>query len=308
MTRSTYKSGQNRYLLFCKLYHITNALPVNEQSLCYFITHLGEEGLAHGTIKSYLSAVRYLQISYGFPSPFEVPMPRLELILRGIKSTQAKQGRIPKRKLPITPIMLQHMRAMWSRIGTDYEETMLWAAAVTCFFGFMRAGEVLLNAKDKFDPSYNLSFADVASDSRSKPSFIQLTLKGSKTDPFRKGVNIIIGRTGDRLCPVEALFKFLMLRGNKDGPLFLREDGSPLTKPLFIQKVRDALKSAGYHDVDKYAGHSFRAGAATTAAAMGVQDSLIKMLGRWESLAYLLYIRIPREELQSVSSILARYQ
>ena len=79
-TRSTYKSGQNRYLLFCKLYHITNALPVNEQTLCY----LGEEGLA---IKSYLSAVRYLQISYGFPSPFNVPMPCLELILRGIKST-----------------------------------------------------------------------------------------------------------------------------------------------------------------------------------------------------------------------------
>ena len=36
--------------------------------------------------------------------------------------------------------------------------------------------EVLLNARDKFDPSYNLSFADVASDSCTKPSIIQLTL------------------------------------------------------------------------------------------------------------------------------------
>ena len=179
------------------------------------------------------------------------------------------------------------LQAMWSRIGTDYEDTMLWAAAVTCFFGFTRAGEVLLNAKDKFNPSYNLSFADVASDSRSKPSFIQLTIKGSKMDPFRKGVNIIIGRTGDRLCCVEALFMFLMLWGNKDGPLFLRKDGSPLIKPSFIHKVREALKSTGYHDVDKYDGHSLRAGAAV---AMGIQDSLIKMLG---SSAYLLYIRIP---------------
>ena len=151
---------------------------------------------------------------------------------------------------------------------------------MTCFIGFMRARQVLLNGKDKFDPSYNLSFADVASDSCSKPSFIQLTQKGSKTEPFRKGVSIIIG---SRLCPKEALFKFLMLWGNKDWPLFLQEDGSPLTKPLFIQVREEALKSAGYHEVGKYAGNSFGAGATTT-AAMGIPgfiDKHVRQMGEF---------------------------
>ena len=44
----------------------------------------------------------------------------------------------------------------------------------------------------------------------------------------------------------------------------------------------------------RYADHSFRAGAATTAAASGTEDPLIKTMGRWESSTYLLYIRIPQ--------------
>ena len=38
---------------------------------------------------------------------------------------------------------------------------------------------------------------------------------------------------------------------------------------------------------EKYSGHSFRIGAATTAAAKGIEDCIIKILGWWESLAYL---------------------
>ena len=45
--------------------------------------------------------------------------------------------------------------------------------------------------------------------------------------------------------------------------------------------VRAVLTEAGLVAKD-YAGHSFRIGAATTA---GIQDSLIKTLGRWESAA-----------------------
>ena len=55
----------------------------------------------------------------------------------------------------------------------------------------------------------------------------------------------------------------------------------------------------------KYSGHSFRIGAATTAAAVGVEDSMIKTLGRWKSAAYLAYVRIPWKRLAAVSARLA---
>ena len=80
-----------------------------------------------------------------------------------------------------------------------------------------------------------------------------------------------------------------------------------MTREVFVAKVREALSEAGF-DPLKFAGHSFRIGAASTAASRGVEDSLIKTLGRWRSSAYLLYVRIPRERLAGLSTTLADRQ
>ena len=40
------------------------------------------------------------------------------------------------------------------------------------------------------------------------------------------------------------------------------------------------------------------------AAACGIEDSTIQTSGRWESSAYLRYVRIPRETLASISKSL----
>ena len=75
-------------------------------------------------------------------------------------------------------------------------------------------------------------------------------------------------------------------------------DGRFLTRQLFVQAVHQALEAKGVSSA-QYAGHSFRIGAATTA---GLFDALIKMLGRWESLAYnTLYICTPRSKLCNVA-------
>jgi len=67
-----------------------------------------------------------------------------------------------------------------------------------------------------------------------------------------------------------------------------------------VCEVWSALESAGV-DQSKYCGHSFRIGAATTAAKNGMEDAVIKTLGRWRSLAYLEYVRIPQYQLASYS-------
>ncbi len=61
--------------------------------------------------------------------------------------------------------------------------------------------------------------------------------------------------------------------------LFRFQDGRFLTRERFVASVRRALERAGLN-YKAYAGHSFRSGAATTAARCGVNDSTIKLLGR----------------------------
>ena len=56
----------------------------------------------------------------------------------------------------------------------------------------------------------------------------------------------------------------------------------------------------GYQS-ENYSGHSFRSGSATSAAAAGMSDWEIKLLGRWSSSAYQRYIRSPVPLLASFS-------
>ena len=133
---------------------------------------------------------------------------------------------------------------------------------------------------------------DVAVDSHDQPSVISLFLRRSKTDPFGAGVTIILGRTDRIVCPVTALLGYLALRGQQPGPLFLFQDGSPLSRQRLISQVNSALAQKGISTTG-ILGHSFRIGAATAAARAGLEDSLIQTLGRWHSAAFLRYIRTP---------------
>ena len=108
---------------------------------------------------------------------------------------------------------------------------------------------------------------------------VQIHLKKSKCDQFGKGVDVVVGRTDQNLCPVSALMTYIDHRTSCPGAFFLNSEHAIVTKSWFIQEFRKLLEKAGFPP-QNYAGHSFRIGAATTAAAVGVEDSMIKTLGR----------------------------
>jgi len=88
-------------------------------------------------------------------------------------------------------------------------------------------------------------------------------------------------------------------------PLICARKGTIPTREYFVKAMREALTSVGY-SCSLYAGPSLRIGAATVAAQQGIQDFLIKTLGRWERAAYLRYIRTPKEVLCSVAATMTR--
>ncbi len=172
-----------------------------------------------------------------------------------------------------------------------------------CFFGFLHSGEAVLQSETGYDEEVHLSVGDVRVDNVVAPQFVEVRIKASKTDPFQKGVSVYLGRTDSDICPVAAVLGYMVNRGTSPGPVSSRSNGHPLTRARLVGESRSALRQAGI-DAARYAGHNFRSGAATTASLVGLPDSMIKTLGRWESAAYTLYIQTPPPTLCSVSRAL----
>ena len=121
-------------------------------------------------------------------------------------------------------------------------------------------------------------------------------------DPFRQRCYIYIGAGKHDLCPVCTLTQYLHVRGSTPGPLFLLSDGTPLHRQWLTSNIQSIFSAAG--DPGCYTGHSFRIGAATSAASRGLPDHLIKTLGRWSSDAYQIYIHTPVSTIVGVASLL----
>ena len=222
--------------------------------------------------------------------------------MKGIKRHEAERGMGKRQRLPISPAILNRLWGVCSEHKEDYNTKMIWAACWLCFFVFLRAGEMTVPSDNEFDEAVHLRIKDIAVDNARHLSIMQIRIKQSKTDPFRQGISLYVGKTGSHICPVASMMNYLQVRGmSPSGPLFQFSDGRVLTRKRFVDFVRAGLKKADIDDRN-YSGHSFRIGAATTAAKKGIEDAIIKTLGRWESLVYLECIKVPQSQLAGISS------
>ena len=115
-----------------------------------------------------------------------------------------------------------------------------WASLV-----FLRSAEFTVPSLSAFNPSHHLSVRDIAVDVPLNPSCLQICIKASKTDSFRKGRNILIWPGSPPLCAVQPVVSFLERRGNCPGPLFLFKNGLPSSRFLLTDRLRAILLNAG---------------------------------------------------------------
>ena len=184
---------------------------------------------------------------------------------------------------------------------------MLWAAFTISFFGFLRAGVLCMETDGMFDPEKHLTTQDIQIDNIHNPQLLKVHFKQSKMDQFRVGADVFVAWMRSQLCPVLALFAWLVRRGtNEPGPLFFFQSGAPLTRSTFVIRLKQALSYAGI-DPTWCTAHSFRSGAATVAAKRGLWDSAIKQLGTWKSTTYQRYIK-PSTTLGTLASSISTTQ
>jgi hypothetical protein len=277
-------------------------MPANKTAVLEWVAHLGySRRILASTIKAYLGHLKSLHVDADLPFD-AVDSSVTQRLIRGIKRYFGDRARKPV--APITLDVLRRLVAV-SNPGGSLDAANTDAAIKLAFSGFMRSGEFTVKG-DKykaFDPSAHLTRGSVQFlPSIENPSHISVTFPGSKTDPFRKGVTVYIAAVDAPTCAVNALKSLFQTDPRPpNAPLFCNADGSPLQYGTFVARLRTLLTAAGY-DASKFSGHSFRRGAASSAAQAGFTEYEIQQLGRWRSDAYKLYIDASRPRLLNLSA------
>ena len=153
------------------------------------------------------------------------------------------------------------------------DKLMLWSSFTLAFYGVLQSSEFTSPSAFQFNPLVHLSTTDV---SFTSTGCLTLHLKASKTDPYRQGCSLLIAPSHRSVCAVRALRKYLALRlTSGTSALFIFQSGNYLTRTKATTIICTLLQRLGISS-ELYASHSFRIGAATSAAEAGLPPWLIQ--------------------------------
>lgn len=284
-THASHITGLAAFDTFRHEQGLSNTWPPTLDQLAHFIATLSIRGLAPNTVHAYISAISTrCKLSSVVDTTKHFVITKL---LEGMKRSTNKLDT----RLPITGGLLSKLLSLLPQTCINgYEAKLFRAAFSLAFFGFLRVGE--LTVTKGVNPDKIIGIHDIMINKSAAGTFIKLYLSHSKTDQAGKGITIMIPSVPALSCPVTNLRAFLQDRPNVPGPLFCHFNGQPLTRYQFSSVLHKTLKCLGF-DSSRYRTHSFRIGAATTAAMAGHSQEVIQNAGRWKSQAYKSYIRCP---------------
>lgn len=85
------------------------------------------------------------------------------------------------------------------------------------------------------------------------------------------------------LCPVQALITYIHYYRHNSGPLFQFVNGTAVSHNFVVRNLSSVLNFLDLNS-NLYKGHSFRIGAATHAASLGLSESQIRRLSNWNDI------------------------
>lgn len=275
--------GVHKFQAFMTQYGMQLTWPPNLHQLTQFIGWLSLHGLAYNTAKLYITAVGYHCKIKGYVDPTQHFI--ISKMLEGFRRSKYSGDS----RLPMSPTLLQRICGKLPAVCSNNYEVKLFRAAYTlAFFGFMRVGELAWSRGMSYWSVLQLE--DINIDRKQNELSIQI--RQSKTDQHKEGTIIQLSSNTTAICPVVAMLEFIEVRSAINGPLFCHFDGSVLTRYQFSAILKKTLGLISPHLI-KFRSHSFRIGAATTAASVGMDIAQIKLAGRWRSDAVKTYIRTP---------------
>ena len=279
-SRACYRRGWNLYVQFAQKYPISEQFPVRVSNLALFIAYLVSQSYKPSTISSYVSAIGYVHKLKAIPDPTSS-----FLILKLLHACH-KQQTIFDSRMSIVKPMLEGVMLTLVHTGTDqYRQHLFQAMFALAFYAFLRIGENTIIGKDRHNAHLIQQNQIRMQTEHFELKFI--SYEHSQGQPFSVSV---MDSQGQGPCPVRAMQAYLQVRGDRPGPLFQYATGHAILRNDLNMELRRALL---FCDIDPttFKSLSFRIGAATTVAQLGMSDSQIMTLGRWKSDAFKQYIR-----------------
>ncbi|KAG1828841.1 hypothetical protein EV424DRAFT_1317714, partial [Suillus variegatus] len=305
----SYGSGLRKFHLFCDIFSIpeSDRLPASFELLHSFALWavsdpspddsfsnacalIPFEPVSITVARKYLAAVRAWHIAQGWRPPLSSDdHARINWSLRGLDNLLGSR-RKPLRP-PVTINMLHALKATLDL--SDSFDACIWAMASCAFFGMMRFGEVAVGTRAAFNPAKHLTRKDVflGADLAGK-SYARLDLPSAKTARPGEIQSIFLVPQGT-LCPITALHNLAsVVPALQEDPLFSWRDRLGIVRPMVkqraLERINCVIAAWGWGTTF---GHSFRIGGASFYLAQKVDPEIVRLAGRWRSLAYETYIR-----------------
>ena len=151
---------------------------------------------------------------------------------------------------------------MQASFFSQYESYLVAAIFLIAFHGFFRMGELIGHNRKLAKKVFQ--YSDVFKENHT----LKIILRYYKTRRSHRPTHVSIFKENSKFCPVRALNRYLRVRGQHSGPLFLLADGKPITSRVFNRYFRQVLNWLGLSP-RYYKPHSFRIGSCTEAIMRG---------------------------------------
>ena len=271
-TLRAYRSDWQQFVGWCNRRRLAS-LPAVEATVCRYLAEQAEQNKV-STLARRVASISQAHQAAGLASPTQSLSVRATL-----KGIRRKKTSLTTEK---APVLVADLRKMVDTLGGSLMGKRDRALLLVGFAGAFRRSELV-----------SLNVADVTFD----PNGLTIRLRRSKTDQEGEGRKVGLPY-GSNLatCPVRALQEWLSAGSIIEGALFvgINRHGTPqgrLSACAVALIVKKVVAAAGLNP-DLYAGHSLRAGLATSAAMAGVSErSIMNQTGHKSVMMVRRYIR-----------------
>ncbi|KAF6759435.1 hypothetical protein DFP72DRAFT_1063808 [Ephemerocybe angulata] len=263
--------------------------PITEAVLLEFIVHCAGR-YSSSAVRNYVYGIKAWHMLHRVP--WRIP----ETVLTPAFRAARRMAPVWVKRSPRDPVTVETMTTVLAHLDLSVSlDAAVWACMTTTFWSVSRLGEFTVKTQTSFRVEEHVKRSDVRMDvphGRARHVVTSFWLPSTKTKPAEGESTHWAAQEGPCDPRAALLNHFAVNNPAMNAHLFSWRNDSgdirPLTSKAFLKRVNDALEDVGEPPIQ---GHCLRIGGVLEWLLRGNSFEVVKVMGRWSSDAFLVYIR-----------------